>query len=82
MPQWCFTATGVPFPLSEEDTNAFDVGTESSDDELPALDEDVADLCDVEVVTDVEAAVDPPLAADLVVEPVESDEAADDEPVL
>jgi hypothetical protein len=36
---------------SEDDTNAFDVGVEScADDERLVLDDDVADLCDVDVL--------------------------------
>jgi hypothetical protein len=41
-----------------EDTKAFDVGVEPcADDEVPVLDEDVADLCDVKVVGEGELAV-------------------------
>ena len=48
MPQWCLTAPWVA--PSDDDTNAFDVGAEPwPDDEPPVLDDDVADLCEVEV---------------------------------
>jgi hypothetical protein len=75
VPQWCLTAPCVP--ESEDDTNAFDVGVEPCvDEELPVLDEDVADLCDVAVVDEVMLAVKPPRDADVAVELVDDFDAA------
>jgi hypothetical protein len=51
----------------EEDTNAFDVGTEPDDDEVAVLDEADADVRDVDVVREVELAVKPVVGADLAV---------------
>lgn len=57
----------------EEDTNAFDVGTEpcADDDEVAVLDEADADVRDVDVVREVELAVKPVVGADLAVELVD-----------
>lgn len=53
----------------EEDTNAFDVGTEpcADDDEVAVLDEPDGDVRDVDVVREVERAVKPVVGADLAV---------------
>jgi hypothetical protein len=59
------TATGVAPALSDEDTKAFDVGAEPCVvDKLSVLDEDVADVSDVEMI-DVRLAVSPLVDVDL-----------------
>lgn len=57
----------------EEDTNAFDVGTEpcADDDEVAVLDEADADVRDVDVVREVELAVKPVVGAAPAVELVD-----------
>ncbi|MFG1929490.1 hypothetical protein ACGFK1_02375 [Mycobacterium sp. NPDC048908] len=68
---------------SDADTNAFEVGVEPwVVDAVPVRDEDVAELCAVEVVTETESVVDRALDPDFAVEPEDLDVLAVDEPLL